>query len=299
MVKEGIGLIWPDIQRNLGEVFDEGVLPTMVYINKQRSNRGRVDRPLHSHESICEMLLIYRGTGVYTVNAVTYCLEEGDVLFYNQGNLHEVSSGTQEEIGSYCVGITNLRLKGLGRNHLVGEDGPYVRKAGQMYPLLREMCEQMYQIQETNHTGRLAAQLLCAALVVMASQLEAFPQAVADGAKEEQFVARIWSYLNKHYTEDVSLEKIAETLGCSAPYVSHAFKKATGSTPIQYVIRRRIGLAQTLLISTDMTATQIAVTVGYDNTNYFCTLFAKVVGMTPIRYRGLYLEELKGIRNQS
>ena len=292
-------MIWPDIQRNLGEVFEGGIMTTMVYINKQRINRSRVDRPLHSHESICEMLLIYRGTGIYTVNAVTYHLEEGDVLFYNQDDLHEVSSGTEEEIGSYCVGITNLRLKGLPRNHLVGEEGPYVRKAGQMYPLLKEMCGQMYMMQETNQTGRLAAQLLCASLVVMASQLEAFPQAVADGTKEEQFVARIWNYLNKHYTEEISLEKIAEALGCSAPYVSHAFKNATGSTPIQYVIRRRIGLAQTLLISTDMTATQIATTVGYDNTNYFCTLFAKVVGMTPIRYRGLYLEELKGVRNQS
>lgn len=63
-------MIWPDIQRNLGDVFEGGVLPTMVYINKQRINRSRVDRPLHSHESICEMLLIYRGTGVYTVNEI-------------------------------------------------------------------------------------------------------------------------------------------------------------------------------------------------------------------------------------
>ncbi|WP_287714904.1 hypothetical protein [Blautia sp.] len=78
-------MIWPDIQRNLGEVFEGGIMPTMVYINKQRINRSRVDRPLHSHESICEMLLIYRGTGIYTVNAVTYHLEEGDVLFYIKG----------------------------------------------------------------------------------------------------------------------------------------------------------------------------------------------------------------------
>ena len=111
-------MIWPDIQRNLGEVFEGGIMPTMVYINKQRINRSRVDRPLHSHESICEMLLIYRGTGIYTVNAVTYHLEEGDVLFYNQDDLHEVSSGTEEEESRIsdskgCQGITLWEKKDL------------------------------------------------------------------------------------------------------------------------------------------------------------------------------------------
>ena len=86
---------------------------------------------------------------------------------------------------------------------------------------------------------------------------------------------------------------------CSATYVSHGLKKATGMTPINYIIRRRIGLAQTMLISTDFTATQIATMVGYDNTNYFSTLFTKTVGMTPIRYRNMYLEKLRGRRDQS
>lgn len=68
---------------------------------------------------------------------------------------------------------------------------------------------------------------------------------------------------------------------------------------MQYVIKRRIGLAQTLLISTDLSATQIATMVGYDNANYFINSFTKIIGITPIRYRNFYLKELRGNRHQS
>ena len=56
-------------------------------------------------------------------------------------------------------------------------------------------------------------------------------------------------------------------------------------------------MAQTLLISTDHSAT-IATMVGYDNTNYFNSLFTRIVGTTPIQYRKKYLEALRGERNQ-
>ena len=143
------------------------------------------------------------------------------------------------------------------------------------------------------------SQLFCASMVVIASQLDTFPQAMAAETREEEFISRILDYLNEHFAEELNLEKIAEDMHCSATYVSHGLKKATGMTPINYIIRRRIGLAQTMLISTDLTATQIATMVGYDNTNYFSTLFTKTVGMTPIRYRNMYLEKLRGRRDQS
>lgn len=60
------------------------------------------------------------------------------------------------------------------------------------------------------------------------------------------------------------------------------------------MIRRRIGLAQTLLSTTDYTATYIATMVGYDNTNYFNTIFTKVVGVSPIRCKKQYLDAMRG-----
>ncbi|MGO5096172.1 helix-turn-helix domain-containing protein [Agathobaculum sp. LCP25S3_E8] len=64
------------------------------------------------------------------------------------------------------------------------------------------------------------------------------------------------------------------------------------------MIRCRIGEAQNLLISTDYSATQIAAIVGYSSVQHFNTIFTKLVGLPPIRYRKQYLQNLQGQRTQ-
>lgn len=84
-----------------------------------------------------------------------------------------------------------------------------------------------------------------------------------------------------------------------SPYhLAHIFKEITGMSPIHYMIRCRVGEAQNLLISTDYSATQIAAIVGYTNINHFNAIFAKLVGLPPIRYRRKYLENMQGSRLQ-
>jgi transcriptional regulator GlxA family with amidase domain len=73
--------------------------------------------------------------------------------------------------------------------------------------------------------------------------------------------------------------------------MSHTFKETTGYSPIQYIMRRRIGEAQTLLITTNHSITMVANIVGYDNSSYFNKIFTKNVGMTPKRYRECYTKK--------
>lgn len=58
---------------------------------------------------------------------------------------------------------------------------------------------------------------------------------------------------------------------------------------MQYAIRLRIGQAQALLAGTNYSITQIAGMVGYDNSSHFNTMFAKYIGMTPGKYRKIFL----------
>ena len=67
---------------------------------------------------------------------------------------------------------------------------------------------------------------------------------------------------------------------------------------MQYIIRRRMGEAQNLLISTDFSAAQIAAMVGYDSASHFSGIFRKVVGLPPAAYRKKYLEQMQGKRIQ-
>lgn len=288
-----------DINRTLTSLYEGGSLPTMVYINKQSDTRGTVRRPLHSHDSICEILYIYKGEGAYLIGDRTYPLEEGCVVYYNQGDLHEVVSGTNHEIGDYCIGVTNLRRKGRPLNELVSPGGVYVRQSGSLSRTLKELCEEMFELEGTDDGGKLAAQFLFNAFLALALRAEEMPRVEMVRSEELRRGHQIREYLDHHFAEEITLESVGEALGCSATYVSHTFKYYLGITPTQYMIQRRIGLAQTLLISTNDPVTLISARVGYDNTNYFSTLFSKTVGMNPTKYRRLYKEEARGRDNQA
>ena len=291
-------MIFPNIKQQLNSTFKNSQLPTLVYINKQEFNRNKIERPLHKHDSICEIVLVYKGSGTYLINNERYYIKEGDVIFYNQGDLHEISSSTDTEIGDYCLGITNLQKIGLNFNQLIKPDEAIVRPSQNLFSTLKNLCEEMYTLSNLNEHGNLASQLLCSSFIIITSQLSSFITKQNTSTKEMIFMSRIYNYFNTNFTEKFTLDDVAQHLGCSSSYISHLFKHNTGLTPIQYIIRRRLGLAQTLLISTDLSVTHIATKVGYENPNYFITSFTKIIGMTPLRYRHFYLKEMRGTRNQ-
>ena len=239
----------------------------------------------------------FTDSGIYKVGDNSYPVQQGDVIFGNVGELHEILSDYDTEIGTYCFGIQNVYFRGLPLNYLIPAESSHVRASGSLFPLLESLCEQIDCLNAGNAWERLTAQLMLFVLVLLSSRLPDEVQR-CEMMHGSQLATRVKAYIDAHYTENITLESIAQAMGCSVPYLSHIFKEASGYAPIQYVIRRRIGFAQTWLISSDLPATKIAMMAGYDNTNYFNTLFKRTVGVSPIRYRKQYLESLRGMRDQ-
>ncbi|MEC0227697.1 response regulator [Paenibacillus alba] len=92
-------------------------------------------------------------------------------------------------------------------------------------------------------------------------------------------------FINKHYKEDLSLDKVAEYLQLSTAYLSNLYKKETGQNLIEYITEVRISQAKFLLKTTDLKIAEIAREVGYSDEYYFSKVFKKNVGESPIKYR--------------
>ena len=92
-------------------------------------------------------------------------------------------------------------------------------------------------------------------------------------------------YFKKSYNTEININEYAESRGFSVCWFIRCFKQITGSTPLQYILNLRIANAQSLLESTDYSITEVASTVGYDNSLYFSRLCHKQVGMSPKEYR--------------
>ncbi|MGB7538923.1 MAG: substrate-binding domain-containing protein [Anaerolineales bacterium] len=92
-------------------------------------------------------------------------------------------------------------------------------------------------------------------------------------------------YIHEHYAESIGREDAAHYVGVSEGYLSRCFTQETGLSLIQYLARYRIQQAKQLLVSGDLSITDIAVKVGFSDGNYFSRAFRKEVGMSPLAYR--------------
>ncbi|GGG10844.1 hypothetical protein GCM10007425_01410 [Lysinibacillus alkalisoli] len=120
-----------------------------------------------------------------------------------------------------------------------------------------------------------------------------FHQFIYEVAKSQQqgivakrdSVADAIFYIQQHYAEPLTLDKIAHDLNYSAPHLSLLFKERTGQTMIDYVIQKRLQVASILLIETDATLQEIAQHIGYKDPYYFSRLFKEHQNCSPLQYR--------------
>lgn len=103
--------------------------------------------------------------------------------------------------------------------------------------------------------------------------------------KAANIITKVKDLVENNYADDASLETVASQVYISPCYLSVIFKKETGITFKNYLIKTRIDKAKELLSDTDLKIYEIAERVGYTDTRYFSELFQRVCGKTPSQYR--------------
>ncbi len=91
-------------------------------------------------------------------------------------------------------------------------------------------------------------------------------------------------YLENHYTEDITLENVAEQVNISPQYFSKLIKKTTGFNFIDWLSMLRVKKAKELLTNSNLTVKEVCFMVGYKDPNYFSRIFKKRIGITPSEY---------------
>ena len=266
--------------------------PRLLYVSDISPDASAHPRVMHAHEDFVEIILICSGSSEYLIHDKKYFIRPGDLLVYNAGVVHDEISGPDIEIGSYCVAIGGLHMPGLKPNMLIPADAGYVFPTGRSFGDLRILFEMMFR---NLASGEPRAEAFCSslmhALLVKVLAVTEGADAADEKPVEEPPILgrRIKEYIDRHYMEPITLQSMGEALHISPYYLSHVFKQMSGYSPVQYLLRRRIGEAQTLLITTDLPVTRIAAQVGYDNPSHFNAQFSKAVGMPPRTFRREYV----------
>lgn len=101
-------------------------------------------------------------------------------------------------------------------------------------------------------------------------------------------IRKIMIHIDSDLSADLSLKTHAKLLHVNPSYLSTIFKKETGQTLTQYVTKKRMELAKTLLETTDLQIQTVALHCGIHDICYFTKSFKNHTGMTPTAYRKKY-----------
>ncbi len=96
---------------------------------------------------------------------------------------------------------------------------------------------------------------------------------------------RVNEFIEANLDQPINLDDLAAVAEVGLSYFPRVFRQATGSTPYQFVLRRRIEYSMDLLANRELTLAEIALAVGFANQSHFTTAFRKVNGITPSQYR--------------
>lgn len=280
------------VKRDVRPVFTGENQPRLLYVSEIRPDASAHPRVMHAHADAVELILICSGSSEYLIHDKKVVIKAGDLLVYNAGVVHDEVSGPDMEVGSYCVGVGGLHMPGLRENALISDEKGYVFPTGRYFEDMKELFVMMFRNLAAGepHAELFCSSLMHALLVSVLTVTEGVGETRENPADEPHILgSRIKDYIDRHYMEPITLQSMGEALRISPYYLSHVFKQMSGYSPVQYLLRRRIGEAQTLLITTELSVARIAEMVGYDSQSYFNLQFTKNVGMPPSRYRHNYI----------
>ncbi len=270
--------------------FKEGTVPHLLsasYITIGFSQHSRI---LHKHKDRFELLFIRSGSGSYIVDNEIYEVKAGNLIVCNADVLHDEVPKYNHELSMLSIAIDHLQLEGLPENHLIPDNIIPVLKVEKHLVLIDAIFQSLFDSlafegEDHNEANQYLVEALLAILI---QAFRDHGQKNPEYENKDPLLTDIQRFIDDNYYEDLSLQKISEHFFISPSYLSHLFKDKMGYSPMHYILRRRIGEAQSLLIMSSKSITDIASEVGFDNLSHFNVQFKKYVGLSPMSYRKKY-----------
>lgn len=254
---------------------------------------------IHDHADFSELLIVLNGTAIHKVNNESYFIKKGDVFVINHRTVHGF-------VNTNDFHICNIMFR---PEHLQSLDFDIRKSAG--YHAL--FVIEPYLTMERNFQSRLKLQLtefeqvsnLIASmikeydmktdgwktilnsyfmmLVVLLSRSYSLPS--SEMKSEVINIAKSVSYIEKNYTNPISIEMLAKMSNLSVRHFTRIFRDTYQTSPGNYINNLKMQHACMLLTKTTLNISEVAFQSGFSDSNYFTRQFKKLFQVTPKEYR--------------
>lgn len=252
----------------------------------------------HTHNHL-ELFYIVGGKGQFLIQDQLYPVNVNNLVIINPNVTHTEVSLNAQPLEYIVLGIEGIEL--ANSEHSNGQFNildhfESVEISGCLRNILREMEQKNpgYEDVCQAYMEILIIRLMRNTALAVPSE----PQVISGNCQ----CAAVKRYIDLHFKESLTLEQLAADAHMNKFYLSHAFKREYGISPIHYMILRRIEESKYLLAETDLSMSQIAQLLGFSSLSYFSQVFRKTQSMTPMEYRhsqkGMYVDLFTGSSDQ-
>lgn len=105
------------------------------------------------------------------------------------------------------------------------------------------------------------------------------------GGLSAKKLREVTEFISDNYNRDLKLAELAHVARMSNFHFAREFKRTTGTTPHQYLIKFRVERAKTLLVKNELPLIEVGLQTGFSHQSHFTRLFRRVTGITPNAYR--------------
>lgn len=282
----------------------ETLFPMQKYITRLDPNYPAVTT--HWHEE-AELTLVTSGRCLYQIDLVDYEVKEGDILFVSPLLLHSVSLSQSEEMVSetyvfhlnflggnsadvcstrYLVPIMNYEIS---LPCLITPDHP-------AYASIRKIFNQiasLYNEEVPGYELALKSMFLQVVFLLLQYSEKQKQQTLPEEGTPADKLKNVLDYIELHYAQPLSVEKLANVCCFSEYHFMRFFKKHMNMTCVEYVNNVRLEKAVEFFDQGNTSILDVSLSVGFHNLSYFHRAFKKKYGMTPRSFIKELKSELK------
>lgn len=212
-----------------------------------------------------DFTFVTEGSMTYIVDGHTYLLNKNDAVFIRPGSTRiREQSNTPVSYVSFNFELFSdvaLPFPTFMQDCIT----PTIRKQIALYPTAH--------LSSLSHSGEKCLVMLNYILYELLNDNMS--------GSENEHIAQILAYVDEHIHEKLSLKDISLQLNLTREYTSYLFKKEMHKTLTEYIHERKLLIARELILSNEMTLTDLAVHLGFEDYNYFYRLFKKYFEITP------------------
>ncbi len=148
---------------------------------------------------------------------------------------------------------------------------------------LMQFWDTLYERAVNNQMGSFFQASACAYEFMM--RLMDTLQQQENGSSSQTVAQMCMEMIQSGYDQELTLNSLAEACLVSPSYLNRKFQESFGTSPIKFLVQRRIEIAASLLLRGELSVSEVAEKVGFHDPNYFTRSFRKCMGVSPSQYR--------------